>query len=292
MIQKLLPLLLVLTAPAAKLCAQQEQEFPHVVLNDTELRPIHSQITGRDYLLYIGYPDSYASNPNKQYPVVYVTDAYWSFVKMDSLGSNLWYDQVVPEYIVVGIGYVGENVNYEKERMYELTPSELANPNNPPTGGARKFLDSIKTEIIPYIESNTRADPSFRVMAGTSLGGIFSLYCMYEEPHLFQGIIAASPAVSWDNCWMFNRCAELRNKAVGPDYLGAYSVPARLFMSVGDKEWTSFQGDILAFDQIISHGEYKDFAYKFLLIEGEKHGGNVAEAYNRGLRFVFAEQKR
>ncbi|MFA5256961.1 MAG: alpha/beta hydrolase-fold protein [Opitutales bacterium] len=285
-----IPALLAITIGTSGMPAVSQgapAEHPHVVLEDTELHTLHSDVTGRDYMLYIGYPDSYGSEPERKYPVVYVTDGYWNFVKMDSLGSNLWYDKAVPQYIVVGLGYADKSLNPDAERRYELTPTEASNPGEPRSGGARKFLDSLKTEIIPYVEKNTRADPSFRVMAGTSLGGLFSLYCMYEEPGLFKGVIAASPAVSWDDCWMFNRSAALRNKAVGPDYTRAFSVPSRLFMSVGSEEWISFRGDILAFDQILSHGEYKDFDYKFLVIEGEKHGGNVAEAYNRGLRFVF-----
>ncbi|HNX05606.1 MAG TPA: alpha/beta hydrolase-fold protein, partial [Opitutales bacterium] len=127
----------------------------HIVLDSTELDVLHSAVTGRDYQIYIGYPDSYASHPERKYPVVYVTDAYWSFVKFYSMGSSLWYDQVVPEYIVVGIGYAGENVDYQNERMFELSPSEQKEgyyaKNKVPTGGSRAFLTSIKTEIIPYV---------------------------------------------------------------------------------------------------------------------------------------------
>jgi len=295
MLQKLLPILLVLAIPAAKLCAQQEQEFQHCVLNNTELRPFHSEISGRDYLLYIGYPDSYQSNPDKQYPVVYVTDAYWAFVKTYSLGSSLWYDQAVPEYIVVGIGYKDTTVDYNRERLYELTPSKQdygwTAGVDAPMGGARKFLSSIKDEIIPYIEKNTHADPSFRVMAGSSLGGLFSLFCMYEEPGLFQGIIAGSPAVPWDHRWLFKRESELRNAAIGNDGKDTFNLHTRLFMCVGDQEWNEFQGEIQAFDNIISHSGYGDFEYQFRVIDGERHGGNVAEAYNRGLRFVFLPQR-
>ncbi|MBN1404395.1 MAG: alpha/beta hydrolase [Opitutales bacterium] len=264
----------------------------HMVLENTELRPLHSDITNRDYQLYIGYPDSYASNPNKHYPVVYLTDAYWSFVKMHSLGSSLWYDQAVPEFIVVGIGYVGENVNYGVERMFELSPSKqdygwAAQMGDIRMGGSRLFLDSIRDEIIPYVDANLRTDPSYRVMAGSSMGGLFSLFCMYEEPGLFQGVISSSPAVNWDHRWIFNRESQLHSKAIGDNERGTYSVPARLFMCVGSREWQGFQADIKAMDTIISNGNYADFAYEFRVLEGEHHGGGVAEAYNRGLRFVF-----
>jgi predicted alpha/beta superfamily hydrolase len=268
--------------------------FPKYVVENSELRPLHSDITGREYLLYIGYPPSYASHPERKFPVVYVTDGYWAFDKVNSLGGSLWYDQIVPEYILVGIGYVGDNVDYNQERMYELSPT----PQNygwmadfkGRMGGSRAFLDAIKTEIIPYVEKNTHADPSFRVMMGSSMGGLFSLFCMYEEPGLFQGIVAGSPAVQWNHRWLFTRESELRNKAIGDDASGKMSVPTRLFMSVGSAEWTGFVGSIKAFDEIIKSGAYQDFSYEFRILEGERHAGNGAEAFNRGLRFVFAPQ--
>jgi len=289
----LLALAVVLLAPF-HVCAQQAEapkSFEHVVLENTEIHPLHSDVAGRDYLLYVAYPTSYASHPERKFPVVYVTDGYWNFVKMQSLGANLWYDQVVPEYIVVGIGYQGKDVDYQSERVYELTPtSGDERYKGKRAGGSRAFLDAFKQEIIPYIEKNTHADPSFRVLAGTSLGGLFCLYAMYEEPELFQGIICSTPAVMWDYRWLFRREMELKFKNAGPDRKSTQRIPTRLFMCAADKEWPVFDADILAFDEIIKQAGYRDFAYQFRMIDGERHGGNVAEAYNRGLRFVFEPQ--
>ncbi len=289
--------LLAIMFSASSLLAGGEAKQP-LVLHGTELHSLKSAITGRNYQLYIGYPDSYRDHPERRYPVVYMTDAYWGFVKTYSLGSSLWYDRATPEYIVVGIGYVGDNIDYGRERMFELSPS-VQNygwtagmaENGTPMGGSRLFLDAIRDEIIPYVEGNTRADPSFRVMAGSSMGGLFSLFCMYEEPGLFQGIISSSPAINWDHRWIFRRESELRNRAIGNDEKGTYSVPSRLFMCVGGNEWKEFTGDIRAFDEIIKSRGYADFAYEFRILEGEHHGGGVAEAFNRGLRFVFEPQR-
>ena len=266
MLRKILISLLLAVAPTAFCNAQTapaaQPTYPHVVLENTEMRPIHSAITGRDYLLYIAYPNSYFTHPEKKFPVVYVTDGYWNFVKMQSLGANLWYDQIVPEYIVVGVGYAGQNVDYNRERVYELTPTEWNTPQHAGArmGGSRLFLDSFKKEIIPYVEANTRADPSFRVLAGTSLGGLFCLYSMYEEPELFQGIICSVPAVIWGDRWIFQREMELKMKHAGKDQKTPMRIPTRLFMCSADQEWPAFDADILAFDQIIKHAGYKDFA--------------------------------
>jgi len=286
----------IVVSASAQAAAGEEQEqnkadYGHVVLENTWTYPLHSEVTGRDYLLYVGYPDSYASNPERKYPVVYMTDGYWDFIKMNSLGTNLWTDKAAPEYIVVGIGYADKSLRPEIERAYELSPTTvdygIPSQFKMRMGGSDKFLQAIKTEIIPFVETQTRADPSYRVMAGSSLGGLFSLFCMYEEPGLFQGIIAASPTVSWDHFWLFNRASELRMKAVGDDMSGRFSVPCRLFMSVGNEEPPFYVGEIKAFDQIISCSGYDDFSYKFRIIDGFGHRGSVAEAYGRGLRYVL-----
>jgi len=271
--------------------AQPDKSFPQVKLDNTELRPIHSSITGRDYQLYIGYPESYDQHPERTYPVVYVTDAYWSFQRMFPEGSALWYDKLVPEYIMVGIGYAGENVDYNRERMFELSPTPQrygwTSEMTCPMGGSRLFLDAIKKEIIPNVEKVARVDTSFRVLYGASMGGLFSLFAMYEEPGLFDGVIAVSPVVEWDYCWLFRREAELRAKAWGNDYKGSFVIPSRLFMSVGGVEDRPFIATIKAFNEIIGESSYANFSYQFRIIEGEGHASNNAESFIRGIRFVF-----
>lgn len=267
---------------------------PFVVYN-AELRSLHSSVTDRDYLLYIGYPPSYGSDPARKYPVVYLTDGYWGFDRVFAqCSTGIWWDEIVPEFILVGIGYDGEGVDYGSERIYELSPVSqtwgLMKGFKGRQGGSRLFLDAIKTEIIPFVETNLKADPSFRVLMGASMGGLFSLYSMYEEPELFQGIVAASPTVPWKHCWLFNREDELRSKVAGPDNTGRLRIPVRCFMSVGSAETPSFIGYIRAFNEVISSGEYQDFHYQFRMVDGERHAGSVAEAFNRGLRFVFEPQ--
>jgi predicted alpha/beta superfamily hydrolase len=206
-------------------------------------------------------------------------------------GSALWYDKLVPEYIMVGIGYAGENVDYNRERMFELSPTPQrygwTSEMTCPMGGSRLFLDAIKKEIIPNVEKVARVDTSFRVLYGASMGGLFSLFAMYEEPGLFDGVISVSPVVEWDYCWLFRREAELRAKAWGNDYKGSFNMPTRLYMTVGGVEDRPFIATIKAFNEIIGESSYANFSYQFRVIEGEGHASNNAESFIRGIRFVF-----
>ena len=160
---------------AATVLAAAPAHPPHVIGN-SELRVLPKTAAGRHYQLSVGLPASYAQNPDRRYPVVYVTDGYWDFQKLDAIRGSLTFDKVVPEFIIVGLGYAGENLNHGQLRSWELSPVPLN--DNPNTGHAAEFLETIEKTIIPFIEREYRADPSHRVLAGASLGGLFTLYSM------------------------------------------------------------------------------------------------------------------
>jgi hypothetical protein len=211
--------------------------------------------------------------------VVFVTDGYWDFVKMTAIHGGLVYDQVVPEFITVGLGYVGEGLDYGSLRWWELAPAPFG--RDPETSGhAGDFLHTLEAEIIPFIEREYRVDPAHRVLAGASLGGLFTLYTMYTKTDLFSAYIAATPAV-----------------VVGDDWLLGYeeafvksgkSLKTRLYVSGGGNESPGFLGGILRFNQRISSRKHAGLAYEFRIIDGERHAGMQLETYVRGLRFVFA----
>ena len=64
-------------------------------------------------------PDSYAANPERRYPILYVTDGYWDYKLLKSIVGGLVYDQVIPEIILVGIGYPGDAPDYGRLRRWD-----------------------------------------------------------------------------------------------------------------------------------------------------------------------------
>jgi predicted alpha/beta superfamily hydrolase len=228
--------------------------------------------------LHVGLPASYTKETSRRYPVVFVTDGYWDFVKISAIEGGLVYDKVAPEFITVGIGYAGENLDYGKMRAWELSPVPMGNSET--SGHAADFLRTIETEIIPFIEHEYRADPKHRVMAGASLGGLFTLYAMYTKPDLFEGYIAATPAVVVGNDWLFGYEEAFAKSG--------RAINARLFVSGGGNESPNFLGGIKRFDQRIASRNYPGITYQFRIIDGERHAGMQFESYTRGLRFVFA----
>jgi len=248
--------------------------LPAVVIKGSEIRTLKSDETGRNYDLYIRRP----SGPSgSKYPVLFVLDGQWDFKLLDSVWGGLYYDKFVPDMIIVGITYSGENPNFDDLRAMDYTPTR--NPAVKGSGDAPRFLAFIKNKVMPLVESNYGGDPSKRILMGSSYGGLFTLYTMLTEPHLFYGYVAASPAVSYDNNFIF--ALEKKSSETRKD------LPARAFVSVGDQE--QLTQPVKDFIQVITGRAYTGLKIESRVIEGERHAGNKPEAFNRGLRFVFGK---
>ena len=116
--------------------------------------------------------------------------------------------------IVVGIGYppAGKYL-YNWRRGPDLTPPTpdgqyeypIGRDGKPRTdlsfGEADKFLDFIRTEVMPHVETTLfgHVDLRRKALFGHSYGGIFTLNALYTHPTLFDFYIAASPTIFWSN---------------------------------------------------------------------------------------------
>lgn len=268
-------------APAAA-AANATTGVRRQIVENTEIRTIDPGPDGRAYQLYIGLPPSYGEHPGKRYPVLYLCDGYWDFALVNAFYGNLLYDKVIPEILLVGFGYQGDKPNYDRLRRWEYTPvaDTHAQPDAGETGHAADFLATIERKIIPFVEREYRADPSYRVLGGSSLGGLFTLYAAFARPGLFQAYIAPSPAVVWADDWLFGYEESFAKSG--------QSLRGRLFMTGAGEEWPDFLNAIRRFDSRLRRRAYPDFVYEFRIVDGERHAGTKAESYNRGVRFAFA----
>ena len=264
--------------PAAQTPQPQSTAFAQVTIPRSELRQLQSSKTGRSYDIYVRPPDEYAQEPRAKYPVLYVLDGQWDFKLLDSIYGGLHYDKFVPAMIIVGITYSGEGPDYGALRAMDYTP--VRDVFFPGTGEGAKFLAFFKEELIPFIESEYRADSSHRMLMGSSFGGTFTLYAMFAEPGLFSGYVASSPIVTFGNRHVFKQEA---------DYASSHQeLPVRLFLSVGELEEVA--SPVQEFMQVLRERDYSGLEMETRVIEGERHAGNKPEAYNRGLRFVFQDE--
>jgi len=244
----------------------------------SELRVLPVRPGRMTYQLHVGLPPSYAHGTGQTYPVVYVTDGYWSFPMIAKMRDLLFFDQTVPEFIVVGLGYAGDNLDFEKLRWNELSPVPFKDAPES-TGRAAEFLHTIEREVIPFIEHEYRVDSSFRVLAGSSLGGLFTLFTMYTSPQLFHAYIAATPAVTEGDNWIFKLEEEFARNG--------RSIKGSLFLSVGGEEYAVQLGAVRRFHERIISRQYRALLCELRIIENMGHCGGIFEAYVRGLSYVF-----
>lgn len=251
--------------------------FLNVTLPGSELRSLKSASTGRDYDIYVHIPASYDKETSRKYPVIYILDGQWDFKLMDSILGGLVYDKFVPEMILVGITYSGQNADYNGLRAMDLTPVQTADVKG--SGDGPKFLKFLKTELIPFIETNYRADSSRRVLQGSSYAGLFTLYALFSDPGLFSYYMSASPAVPYGDRYSFKQEAE---------YARTHKdLPVKLYLAVGGSE--GLTSPVEEFMKTLKSRGYKGLKLETRVIEGERHASNKPELFNRGLRFLFSD---
>jgi len=215
--------------------------------------------------------------------VLYILDGYWDFNLVSGMYGNLLYDKDIPEFILVGLSYPGAKPNFDSLRTYDYSPvlDPMRDPKGLTTGHGPEFLSALRNEIIPFVQKQYRVDTSFRALGGSSLGGIFALYAAYEAPNLFQGIIAASPAIKPLERWFLPYEAVFHKTGK--------SLPVRMFLSTAGEEWPDFSQAIRIFHDTLETRQYKGLALKWRIVDGERHAGTKAESYSRGLRWIFQD---
>jgi len=270
------------------------EEFPEIILERTEVRTLRSDYVGQDFELFISLPRSYATTATN-YPVIYILDSYRAFTILKGLTEALsWPNPMIPEVILVGIGYGGKGqeaaLNWVVGRTRDLTPvknsvREESYQNrltrngilhiDIETGGAPQFLDFISKELFPLIESNYRIDNNLRMLSGYSAGGLFGLYTLFHDPDLFSKYFIGSPSIT-----SFQDSITFKYEL---DYANSHTdLSANVFMSVGQLEEENSESMNRIADLIYSRN-YENLNLKTMSFENENHYTCYSVAITSGL---------
>lgn len=179
-LQFLITLILVVLLLSIVSAQDDSETYEPVTIPRTEVRNITSEYVDQDFRLSIALPSSY-ENSDITYPVLYLLDPIWTFGAATSIRA-MGELHGLPEIIIVGIGYPIDAYVFElRERDYARE--------------ADNFLQFIDEELIPFIDSNYRTQPSERAIAGLSFGGYFALYTLFNNPEIFNRYIAISSPI-------------------------------------------------------------------------------------------------
>jgi predicted alpha/beta superfamily hydrolase len=252
---------------------------------NTEVRFLSSETNNIDYKLYVSYPENYNQDSSERYPVLYLLDADYSFAIAKNIIDHLAQRNHIQEIIIVGIAYAGPN-QYRLHRTRDYTPTNSNEPVSFPeiqqqySGGGLQFSTFIQNELIPYVDSQFRTT-DFRVLTGHSYGGLFTSWMLLNNPSLFQGYIAVSPSLWYDNHLLFH----------SEETLSSYSgKKIKVYFSVGDREinqhW-NMPADLQRFTEKLRNMELDQLEIKQDMGSDETHNSIFPSALSNGLRFVF-----
>jgi predicted alpha/beta superfamily hydrolase len=232
---------------------------------------IKSGVLGEDRTILVRTPAGYETN-KLAYPVLYMTDGDAHIAHTGSTIEFLARNGRMSEMIVVGIT--------NTDRTRDLTPTKATGANAaqfPTAGGADNFLKFIETEVIPEIEKRYRVQP-YRVLAGHSFGGLFTVHALITRPELFNSYVAVSPSLQWSDDATLKRAEEF--------FKTRKELRATLFTSLGNEPGAISKG-FEQFKQILAKNQIKGFESEVQQMTDEDHGSVVLRSHYSGLRKVY-----
>lgn len=233
-----------------------------------EVIRLRSAVLEEDRAIYVRVPPGYAQG-NSVHPTIYVTDADAAFDHVCVTAEFLERNRRIPPMIVVGIP--------NTDRTHNLTP--VAEKGRQRSGGGEQFLDFIEKELIPHVDKNYRTAP-FRVFAGHSLGGLFSLWTLATRPTLFNAHIAISPSIRYADGIVLERLEAA--------FARPWPRPTRLWVSTG-AEGPENSANFAKLEKLLKRRAPRALEWGARTFPDEDHGSVVLPSHYYGLRQIFSD---
>lgn len=263
----------------------------------TEVWDVPDPATGRSYQLFVSLPPSYGKEPQRRYPVLYVTDADYAFPVIRQIARRLNVEgPKIEEFILIGISYAkGDDPVASRRRDYTPTPN---GPSDTPAGtihgeGA-KHQAWLRDKALPFVTSRYRTAPGRGILLGHSYGGLLAAQILFSEPEMFGGYVLGSPSLWYDKRHMFGveaayaaRHRDLKAKVFV--YTGEYEA-----LRKGDSRYNQ-SADLVAdsrelADTLRKRG-YPGLTLEAEILNGEDHVSVAPRGFTCALKFLLPVQK-
>lgn len=139
---------------------------------------------------------------------------------------------------LIAVGYPTNKAYDSFRRSWDLgpPPGQIYPPFSPDgkpvkTGGGDEMARFLLQDARIFLAGHLHLDLQNQSLFGHSFGGLFALWLMFTRPDAFCNIIAASPAITWENSFLLGHLANWAPPGPAP----------RVHLSAG--EW---EGDQLA----------------------------------------------
>jgi metallo-beta-lactamase class B len=157
----------------------------------------------RNRKIWIYLPSDY-DNSTKSYPVLYMQDGQNVFEKLTSFSGEWGVDESLSTREKLGLSsaIVVAIDNGGARRLDEYSPYKNTQYGG---GEGEYYIDFIAQTLKPFIDSAYRTKPEFisTGIAGSSMGGLISMYAALKYPMIFGKVGIFSPAF-WFSDSLFN----------------------------------------------------------------------------------------
>ncbi|KAF2182909.1 siderophore esteras-like protein IroE-like protein [Zopfia rhizophila CBS 207.26] len=190
-----------------------------------------------EYQVQLSWPLNWIStNVNSTVDTLYVLDGNaLAQTATEAFRKRRPVDSTQPDTIVVSIGYPNliPNSPYSEGRYYDYqmpvcgncTPPDL--PGVPPN--ADNFITFLDNVLRPWVRNTVFPNVEFNRdgLYGHSFSGLFVLYTLLVRPDLFDVFLSASPALYWNNDYIFSqlgpfKSGSLPNRTTKPAFQISY----------------------------------------------------------------------
>ena len=189
--------------------------------------------------VWIYLPGDYCDGNREKYPVLYMHDGQNVFDDATSFSGEWGIDEFMDtvslrKCIVVAVDHGGD------KRLNEYNPY---NNERFGTGEGNAYVDFLVQTLKPYIDKQfrTKKGREHTFIAGSSMGGLISLYAVLKYPKVFGGAGIFSPAF-----WISGTKIYEDAVALGP------KVKSKLYFYGGKQEGESMVPDMLRTFQVMS----------------------------------------
>ncbi len=220
---------------------------------------------------YIYLPESYLHEPEHRYPVLYMFDGHNVFFDEDATYGKSWgmteYMDFTETQLIIAA--VECNRHPDNGRLSEYSPFSFRDPQlGSFVGKGKTTMRWMLRSFKPYIDQNFRTLPDRKhtFIAGSSMGGLMSLYAVLAYNRYFSRAAALSPSL-WTNPagveHMIRKTALRANTVIYMDY-GSEELKGRAVMA---KEFKKVCGmlldrDIYLTSRIVPHGDHSEASWE------------------------------
>ncbi|WP_265562106.1 alpha/beta hydrolase [Sphingomicrobium arenosum] len=293
-------------APAVATANPQLALIPDARSAMQRVEPRLMQAEGMPYqhTVQIVLPASYAAQPDKAYPVLWVMDNAIMTSMVTGIVDILVSGNHMPEVIIIGVGSAEEEGIAGVQRRYM--------DFSPPVGGtflpdglngkvwasiaplpempqlADKYLDFLVDQARPALCAELRCADR-HLFQGHSAGGMFGAYAMLARPGSFDDYILGSPFIAANGGAVLEMEEEFA--ATGQP------LPANIYMGVGSEEadeWFLAVAGIVSgtaeFGNRLAIRDYEGLTLRTKFYEGEDHYTAAPRVVMDGLKHLFADE--